>query len=223
MVDEAIDLRQDRAAYKPSKPYDISRIDFDRLKREFERSSTRRTTVQCLKEAVEQRLRRLLDRNPLRADFQRHYERIVADYNREKDRVTIEQTFEELLRFVGDLDREEERAVRQGLDEESLAIFDLLQKPDLGARDIDRIKMVSTELLRTLKEGKLRVEQWREKEATRAAVKGEIHDFLWSDVTGLPPDSYTDEDVQVRVDDVFRHVHRAYPTVPSPFYMSDAA
>ena len=223
VVDEAIDLRQERTAYKPSKPYDISRIDFNRLKREFERSSTRRTTVQCLKEAVEQRLRRLLDRNPLREDFQRHYERIVADYNREKDRVTIEQTFEELLRFVDDLDLEEERAVRQGLDEESLAIFDLLQKPDLGARDINRIKMVSTELLHTLKEGKLRVEQWREKEATRAAVKGEIQDFLWSDVTGLPPDSYTDEDVQVRVDGVFRHVYRAYPTVPSPFYMSDAA
>ncbi len=168
-------------------------------------------------------LRRLLARNPLRTDFQRHFEEIVREYNREKERVTIEHTFEALLNLVKELDEEEKRALNMGLNEESLAIYDLLQKPDLGARDINRIKMVSIELLRTLKEGKLRVEQWREKEATRAAVKGEIQDFLWSDVTGLPPDSYTDDDVQVRVDGVFGHVYRAYPTVPSPFYMSDAA
>ncbi len=223
VVDEAIDLRQERTRDSHRDPLDISRIDFDRLKREFEGSPAKRTTVQSLKEAVEERLRRLLARNPLRTDFQRHFEEIVREYNREKERVTIEHTFEALLNLVKELDEEEKRALNMGLNEESLAIYDLLQKPDLGARDINRIKMVSIELLRTLKEGKLRVEQWREKEATRAAVKGEIQDFLWSDVTGLPPDSYTDDDVQVRVDGVFGHVYRAYPTVPSPFYMSDAA
>ena len=223
VVDEAIELRPGGVGEGSREPLDISRIDFDRLKREFEGSPSRRTTVQSLMEAVEERLRRLLACNPLRTDFQEHFEEIVREYNREKDRVTIEHTFEALLNLVKELDAEEKRALNLGLNEESLAIFDLLQKPDLGARDINRIKMVSTELLRTLKEGKLRVEQWREKEATRAAVKGEIHDFLWSEVTGLPPDSYTDEDVEVRVDGVYRHVHRAYPTVPSPFYMSDAA
>ena len=223
VVDEAIDLRPGGVGEGSREPLDISRIDFDRLKREFEGSPAKRTTVQSLKEAVEERLRRLLACNPLRTDFQKHFEEIVKEYNREKDRVTIEHTFEALLNLVKELDAEEKRAFNTGLNEESLAIFDLLQKPDLGARDINRIKMVSMELLRTLKEGKLRVEQWREKEATRAAVKGEIQDFLWSDVTGLPPDTYTDDDVQVRVDDVFRHVYRAYPTVPSPYYVSDAA
>lgn len=60
-----------------------------------------------------------------------YYELIVAEYNREKDRVTIEKTFEELLKFVKDLNEEENRFMREGLDEESLAIFDLLSKPDL--------------------------------------------------------------------------------------------
>ncbi len=49
----------------------------------------------------------------------------MAEYNREKDRVTIEKTFEALFRFVSDLDDEVSRAVREGLDEESLAVFDL--------------------------------------------------------------------------------------------------
>ncbi len=43
----------------------------------------------------------------MRTDFQRHYEEIVAEYNREKDRVTIEQTFEALLKFYQELDEEE--------------------------------------------------------------------------------------------------------------------
>lgn len=39
---------------------------------------------------IERRLHRLMLQNPLRTDFQRHYENIVAEYNREKDRATIE-------------------------------------------------------------------------------------------------------------------------------------
>ena len=134
VVGGAIDVKAGRVA-EERPTYDISAIDFDRLKREFERSRSQRTAVQALKHTVEQRLRRLLARNPLRTDFQQHYEEIVAAYNREKDRVTIEQTFEELLRFVQELEEEENRAVREGLDEESLAIFDLLKKPDLDRAD----------------------------------------------------------------------------------------
>ena len=223
VVDEAIDVRPARKAGEDPAPYDISRIDFDRLRREFERSPARRTTVQALKDAVEKKLRRLLAQNPLRTDFQKHYEEIVAQYNREKDRVTIEQTFEALLKLVRALDREESRALREGLDEESLAIFDLLTKPDLGASDIRRIKKVAVGLLDTLKAGKLRVDQWRDKEATRGAVHVTIRDFLWSDETGLPAGGYSDEEVEARSDDVFRHVFRAYPTVPSPYYEIAAA
>ena len=144
--------------------------------------------------------------------------KIVAEYNREKDQVTIERTFEALIKFVQDLDQEESRAVREGLDEESLAIFDLLRKPDLSAQDIKRIKTVAVELLWALKAEKLRVDQWREKEATRDAVKVTIRDFLWSDETGLPDGAYSEDDVTVRSDAVFEHVFRAYPTVPSPCY-----
>ena len=216
VVDEAIEVRGHRLGDR--EPYDISAIDFDRLKREFERSRSQRSAVQALKHTVEERLRRLLARNPLRTDFQQHYEAIVAEYNREKDRVTIERTFEELLKFFEELEKEESRAVREGLDEESLAIFDLLNKPDLDKADIARIKNVAKELLRTLKAEKLRVDQWREKEATQSAVKVAIHDFLYRDETGLPAGAYSVEDVTAASEAVFAHVYRAYPTVPSPFY-----
>ncbi len=41
-------------------------------------------------------------------------------------------------------------------------------------------------LLKILKAEKLRVDHWREKEATRDAVPLTIRDFLWSEETGLP-------------------------------------
>ena len=217
VVDEAIETTTD-GEVDDRPPFDISKIDFERLRKEFERSPVKRTTVQNLKQAIEQRLQRLLEQNPLRTDFQRHYEEIVADYNREKDRLTIEQTFEALLKLVQELDEEESRAVREGLDEESLALFDLLKKPDLSASAIKRIKKIAVELLETLKAEKLKIDHWRDKEATRDAVRIAIRNFLLKEDTGLPVDSYTDEEVSVKSEDVFRHVYRAYPTVPSPYY-----
>ncbi|MCR9095667.1 MAG: type I restriction endonuclease subunit R [bacterium] len=218
VVDQAVETRAVREVPEPGEPYDISRIDFDRLRAEFERSPAKNTTVQNLRQAIEDRLGQLLAQNPLRTDFQQHYEELVADYNREKDRLTIEATFEALLRFIEELSDEDQRAMREGLDEESLAIFDLIKKPDLGANEVEQVKTVAVELLTTLKAEKLRVDQWREKESTRDAVRVEIRDFLWSDGTGLPIDAYGEDEVTERSEDVYRHVFRAYPTVPSPFY-----
>ena len=221
VVDEAIEVRPDSVTEK-QRPYDISRIDFERLKHEFERSPTKNTIVQNLRHSVENRLRRLLQQNPLRIDFQQHYEEIVAQYNREKDRVTLEQTFEALLKLVQELDAEQSRAAREDLDEESLAVFDLLRKPRLSKADIRRIKAVAAELLATLKAGKLRVDQWRAKQATCDAVRVAIHDFLYSDKIGLPQ-SYTDTEIAERSAEVFRHVFQVYPTLPSPYYETAVA
>ena len=223
VVDEAIEVQPELAGDDPMPvPYDISHIDFDQLKREFQRYQNKHSLVQDLRHVLEKRVHRLLAQNPLRADFQKHYEETVAKYNREKDRVTIEQTFEALLTLAQELGEEETRAVREGLDEESLAIFDLLKKPDLTAAEIKRIKSVAVELLRTLKAEKLRVDQWREKETTRDAVVITIRDFLYDEATGLPTGVYSDDEVATKSDDVFRHVFRVYPTVPSPYYQSGA-
>jgi type I restriction enzyme R subunit len=221
IVDEAIDTRPAKTKEKNT-IYDISRINFDRLRQEFKTSKTRRTTVQCLKSAVEDRLRKLLQQNPLRTDFQKHYEEIVAGYNREKDRVTIEKTFEALLILVSELTDEEERTVQEGLDEETLALYDLLYKPNLSKKEINRLKEAATTLLATLKEKKLRIADWREKESSRDAVKQNIYDFLFDEKTGLPVDSYGDDEVEVLSESVFSHIYRAYPVVPSPYYADTA-
>ena len=217
VVDEAI-APLDGAVGEEGEVYDISQIDFDLLRREFARSKQQRTTVQNLKQAVEQRLAKLLAANPLRTDFQKHYETIVEAYNKEKDLATIEQTFQKMLQIIQQLDAESTRAMREGLDEESLALFDILRKPDLDKNTIAQLKQVAGSLLETLKAEKLKIDHWRDKEATRDAVQIVIKNFLWNDQTGLPVESYTEEDVEEKSEEVFRHVWRAYPYLPSPAY-----
>lgn len=199
--------------------YDISAIDFDRLRKEFEKRKRKNTDVQDLKSLLAQKLLAMLARNPARTDFQARYEQIVREYNSEHDSLTIEQTFEALLKFAQSLGQEETRAIREGLTEESLALFDILcrGKDSLIQSDILRLKKVATELLATLKAERLRVEHWREREQTRDAVRQQIHDFLYDDATGLP-EGFGIEEIEQLTTDVFLHVYRVYPEVPSPYY-----
>ena len=78
---------------------------------------------------------------------------------------------------------------------------------------------MAVELLATLKAERLRVDQWREKEATRDAVRVAISDFLYSDKTGLP-DAYTEGELKTLSEGVFQYMFYAYPTVPSPLFVS---
>lgn len=217
VVDDSIDTTS-HSIKDHSTLYDISQIDFERLRQEFARIPNPCTTVQNLKGAIEQRLNQMLAQNPLRTNFQEHYEALVADYNKEKDHATIEQTFAALLKFVESLNQEEKRAVREGLDEENLAVFDLLLKAELTIAERNKLKSVAINLLQTLKAGRLKVEHWCEKESTRDAVKQYIYDFLYDEKTGLPTDFYSEEEVELYSDKVFWHVHRAYPLLPSPYY-----
>ncbi len=219
VIDESVDVSSGKSK-EPNKPYDISKIDFNRLRAEFDNARTKNTTVQSLKTIIEKKLQRLIQKNPLRTNFQEHYEKIIAEYNNEKDRQNIEATFEALLKFVQGLDEEESRAMREGMDEETLAVYDLLFKPELTSKEIQRIKKVAKDLLDLLKEKLKNLYNWQEKEPTRDEVKVLIKNFLWDEKTGLPVEQYTQGDVDKMAEAVFYHVYRAYPTVPSPYYSS---
>ena len=151
----------------------------------------------------------MLAENPLRTNYQQHFEEIVAAYNAEKDRVTIETTFEALMKLVGELDEEATRAMREGLDEETLALFDLLKKDDLEKKDIDRLKKVALNLLELFKRKKQEIDDWRAKETTRDDMRQTIQDFLFDDTTGLP-EAYSEAEIDAKTQAVFAHVYRAY-------------
>jgi type I restriction enzyme R subunit len=191
-------------------PYDISKIDFERLRREFAKRANKRTEVQTLKTAIDRRVQQMIAQNPGRTDYQQRFQEIIDAYNREKDRPTIEATFEALLRFLADLDDEARRGVREGLSEEHLAVFDrLVEGKELTRAERERVKQVARELLDALKAEKLRIERWAEKEATKAEVKTFISEWLWSDQRGLPL-SYSQPEVAARAERVFTFVFAQY-------------
>jgi type I restriction enzyme R subunit len=194
------------------KTYDISHIDFDKLRREFEKQPHKNTKVQSLKDAVEKKLRDMVRQNPLRMDFYERYRNIIEAYNRETDRVTIEQTFEKLVHFVGGLTEEEQRSVKEGLSEEHLAVFDLLVKTkgELKTKQRDRVKQTATALLEAIKAELAKLDHWKEKRQTRAQVQQLIYDYLYDGNTGLPVEAYNDKEVKSLANVVYLHVYRQY-------------
>ena len=57
------------------------------------RCKRKHAALQDIREVVEKKLAQMLARNPMRMDYYKKYQEIIADYNREKDRATVEETF----------------------------------------------------------------------------------------------------------------------------------
>ncbi|MBF0613440.1 MAG: DUF3387 domain-containing protein, partial [Magnetococcales bacterium] len=109
------------------------------------------------------------------------------------------------------LDEESQRAVREGLDEESLAMFDLLAKPNISTTERDQVKQVAKQLLTRVQDEVARIHDWRKLPRNRDSVRGIIHDILFADPTGLPVDCYDEDEVNHRTDLAFRHVFQFMP------------
>ena len=184
---------------------DLSQIDMEKLRDEFaKRVRHKATALQDIREIVEQKLAEMLARNPSRMDYQQRYEEIVAAYNREKDRVTVEDTFRRLTELMDELDAEQRRAVEEGLSEDELALFDLLKKDDLGKAERERVKQSSRGLLAAIKARLAELDRFWEKEQTKAEVRVFILDEVFS---SLPTPPFTTEEEKGAVaSDVYDHV-----------------
>jgi len=191
---------------EPTKLYNIAAIDFERLRQEFERSPNKNTQTRSLRDAIEMRLARMIAKNPLRINFQQHYEELVAEYNAEKNRVTIEETFERLLKLVAALDEEEQRAAKEQLPEDALPIFDLLRKNTLTPAEIKKIKSVAVDLYDRLLKIEQDIANWRATEGNRDRVRQMIFDTLFTEETGLP-DSYADDEIGRATDAIYQFVY----------------
>ena len=144
IVNEAIRTQSPGDDQAEGLTFDLSQIDMEKLRDEFAKKVRHKATaLQEIREIIEQKLSEMLARNPLRMDYQERYEEIVAAYNREKDRVTIEETFRRLTELMDELDAEQKRAVEEGLSEDELALFDLLKRDSLGKADRERVKQAS--------------------------------------------------------------------------------
>ena len=204
IVNEAIRTQAPGDDQAEGLTFDLSRIDVEKLRDEFAKKARHKATaLQDIREIVEQKLAEMLARNPTRMDYQQKYEEIVADYNREKDRVTIEETFRRLMELIEELDAEQRPAVEEGLSEDELALFDLLKKEDLGKAARERVKQASRDLLASIKARLKELDRFWEKEQTKAEVKIFILDEVYAN---LPTPPFTPEEKEAVAADVYTHV-----------------
>ena len=183
---------------------DLSKLDFARLRDEFASKVKRKhAALQDIRELVEKKLAQMLAGNPMRMDYYKKYQQIVADYNREKDRVTVEQTFAQLVDLANSLDAEQRRAADEGLSDAELALFDLLFTANISKVDRERVKQASKSLLAALTELLKPIPDWTRNTTTQAEVKVLILDSLW---TTLPRPPFTDEDTETLAARVYDYV-----------------
>ena len=204
IVNEAIRTQTPGDDQAEGLTFDLSQIDMEKLRDEFAKKVRHKATaLQDIREILEQKLDEMLKRNPSRMDYQQKYEEIVDDYNREKDRGIIEKTFHRLMELMDELDAEQKRAIEEGLDEDELALFDLLKKDDLAKAERERVKQASRNLLASIKERLSELDRFWEKEQTKADVEVFILDEMY---TGLPTPPFTAEEKKAVADKVYAHV-----------------
>ena len=198
---EPFKIRQKTSEYGQ---IDLSKINFEALRKRFENKKPSNTDVERLKAAVRAQLERMVRLNPTRADYLAKFQDLIEGYN--SGSRNIEEIFRELLALSTILTEEQTRHVREHLSEEELTIFDILTRPapDLTTEEREEVKKIAHHLLEKLH--KLLVLGWRQKVSTRARIKIEIENALDE---GLPR-AYSKDLYEAKCSAVFEHVYQSY-------------
>jgi len=199
----------------PEEPLlDLSKIDFEKLKEKFA-TGRKRTEAEKLRALLNQKLQAMVARNPSRADFLERFQKLIDAYNTGSQ--NIEAIFAELIELAQSLNEEEQRAIREGLTEEELALFDILTKPepDLNDKEKAEVKKVCKALLETLKGEKL-VLDWRNKPQSRGAVR-QVIEVVFDQ--GLP-EIYDETIYTVKCETAYRHVYDCYAGAGESIYQA---
>ena len=195
-------------ATEESKKFDISNIDFDRLRKEFERAQNKNLLMKDLQMLIEQRLAKMLRDNPLRINYYERYHAIIEEYNEDNEKDKIAVIFENLMKLVSELDEEQKRYVREGFEsDEELTMFDMLVKDSLSKEDIKKVKKLAQTMLAKVKERIHELDRWRDKEETRSIISVMIRDLLWAEL----PESYDDNAVSDYRERIYEYVYSNYP------------
>ena len=207
IISENLTLEPAEGKAEESKRFDISKIDFDLLHREFAKVANKCLVIKDLSDLVEERIKRMLYCNPARMDYYDRYQTIIEEYNAEKNRAEIERIFEELMKLAQDLTQEEKRYVREGFSsDEELSMFDLLFRADLTKQEIETIKKVAVDLLTKVKAKIAELDHWTDKTETKAVVYNLIRDTLFWDL----PESYDDESILAYRQEIYQYFYSHY-------------
>ena len=210
IISEYVQVESPAEGLVPSRQFDISKIDFDLLQREFAKAKTKNLILKDLDELIQKRLDTMLFSNPQRINYYEKYQQIIEAYNSEQDRATIEKTFMDLMDLASSMDQEQQRYVREGFsNDEELSLYDMLFSSNLSKQDIQKIKKVAVDLLAKVKAKISELDHWTDKQETKAAVDNLIRDTLWAEL----PECYDEISISGYRQKIYEYVYTRYPEV----------
>lgn len=210
IISEYVEVDVPQEGLVPSRRFDISKIDFALLQKEFARTKKRNLMLKDLDDLIQERLNKLLFSNSQRINYYERYQKIIEDYNSEQNQATIEKTFMDLMDLAKSMDQEEQRYAREGFSsDEELSLYDLLFLETLTKQEMQQIKRVAVDLLAKVKSKIAELDHWRDKEETKATVDNLIRDTLWSEL----PKCYDDNSISMYRQKIYEYVYVRYPDV----------
>ena len=202
LLEESIDVTGvELKKWIQPKQIDLSMLDIESLRARLRTGPHKRTGAEQLRHTLESKIEKMVELNKSRINYQEQLEQMIEEYNKAVD---IETLINQLLILTEELEKEDARAVAEGLTDEELAIFDLLTRSasNLTEEETQLIKKVTQALLQRLKD-KLVID-WRKRQQSRAAVKlsiGECIDHL--------PQRYEIQ-YEVACQAIYQHVYDSY-------------
>ena len=200
---KAFVMRDSPEEGEPSR-IDLGKIDFDALKRFFDKSKHKAASTEALIVATRDRVANLVHLNPTRVSLRERFEEMIAEYN--AGRLNVADFFRELTTFLKEVEAEEARASTEGLTVEQLPVYDLLlaKGKKLSAKDRKLLKTIAKKLPKQIAP-KLVID-WRKGQHSRAAVRVPIRDAL----DDLPQSLFDEAAFDKVVEKVFEHVYESY-------------
>ncbi len=195
-----------------SRVSDLSKIDFESLRKFFDDTENKNIVARKLSAEIKDKIQNMVKKNKARKKFMERLNKLLDEYNLMSK--NIDEFFDQLVDLAKDLNKEDERSIKENLSEEELAIFDLLKKENLNPGEVKKVKEVAKELIERLKEEKL-VLDWKKREETRADVKVTIEKMLYSNL----PEPYTEPDCETKSKKVYFHVYDSYIDKNKSVYM----
>lgn len=207
IINQYVSVNANPNITESNRQFDISKINFELLIREFAKVKHKNLVMKDLEEVILLKLNQMVFGNPNRIDYYERYQQIITDYNSEQDRTKIEKTFMELMNLANSLDEEEQRYVREGFNsDEELSMYDMLFKENLSPNDIKKIKEVAVDLLYKVKSKIAELNHWTDKQETKAAVDNLIRDTLWAEL----PESYDEVSISVYRQKIYEYLYTRY-------------
>lgn len=189
VVNQPVGTKESRDVYritKSGRTWDLSKIDFDKLKEEFARATYKNIEISDLRAFIQRKVEQMLQQNVSRTDFAQRLQAIIDAYNAGSS--SADNYFDELVKFAKELKAESERHVREGLTEDELEIFDLLKKDSMTQEETQKARLAAKSLLHRLlhEPPKVLLQDWYEGSQTKKKVQSAVEEVLHTHL----PESY---------------------------------